>query len=111
MPKLLKTYPFTRDYLFAKVLPPNAKVAGACSTVARLRYALFHYKQNFLIFFLRKNEKFFILIKNGAIFKHHDLAHYFFQSFAKALDFLHRLEMTGAERIKVSFYVNETLYI
>ena len=56
LPKTLKTHPFQRVTLFAKVLPPNIKVADVCFTVARLRYALFHYKQNFLIFFCEKTK-------------------------------------------------------
>ena len=40
--------------LFTKVQPPNIEVADVCFTVARLRYALFHYKQNFPVFFFEK---------------------------------------------------------
>jgi hypothetical protein len=49
--------------LFAKVLPPNIKVADVCFTVARLRYALFHYKQNFLLFFCKKSRNSSFLTK------------------------------------------------
>ena len=54
LPKTLKTHPFQRVTLFAKVLPPNIKIPDVCFTVARLRYELFNYKQNFLIFFCEK---------------------------------------------------------
>ena len=56
LPKKLKTVLFQGLTVFAKVLPPNIKVADVCFTVARLRYALFHYKQNFLIFFCEKSQ-------------------------------------------------------
>ena len=63
LPKLLKTYPFTRDHLFAKVSSPNIQVADVCFTVARLRYALFYYKQNFPIFFCKKSQNISFLSK------------------------------------------------
>ena len=58
MPKKLKTTLFQGLTVFAKVPTPNIKVADVCFTVARLRYALFHYKQNFLIFFCEKTRFF-----------------------------------------------------
>ena len=58
LPKKLKTALFQGLTVFAKVLPPNIKVADVCFTVARLRYELFNYKQNFLIFFCEKSQNF-----------------------------------------------------
>ena len=55
-PKKLKTALFQGLTVFAKVPTPNIEVADVCFTVARLRYALFHYKQNFLIFFCEKSQ-------------------------------------------------------
>jgi hypothetical protein len=55
--------------LFAIVSPPNIKVAGVCFTVARLRYALFYYKQNFPLFFCEKIENISFLSKTGQFLK------------------------------------------
>ena len=102
--KTIKNPPFYKGLFVCKSFTAERKSCRRLLYCCPAKVCTFSLQTKLSHLFLRKNEKFFILIKNGAFFKHHDLAHYFCQSFAKALDFSHRLEMTGAERIKVSFY-------